>query len=171
MTQNNIIEQIVEVLHKHSKFAAEKNGKAQLYVDDVKAAATEIASLHPLTKIREEVERLRDEAVKEYNKLGIESDVIADEDDEARVSELFGTTLAFEEVLSLLPQENDGWISVGDAKLENDAMYYICWAGRVFDPLEWEEDSQSFTDGRLYFHKSEITHVMPYILPSPPKSK
>lgn len=62
MTQNKLIEQIVEVLHKHSKFAAEENGKTQLNIDDVQAAATEIASLHPLTKLSKEVERLRDEA-------------------------------------------------------------------------------------------------------------
>lgn len=45
MTQNNLINQIVEVLTKHSKFAIEKNGKTHLNIDDVQAAATEIAAL------------------------------------------------------------------------------------------------------------------------------
>ena len=62
MTQNNqLINQIVEVLKKH---AGEKNIHAlQLkYGNKFEQMVYEIASLHPLTKLREEVERLRDEA-------------------------------------------------------------------------------------------------------------
>lgn len=58
---NNLIEQILEVLNAHAKPSFEAGEGSVIYQQSFQSAATEIASLHPLTKIREEVERLRDE--------------------------------------------------------------------------------------------------------------
>lgn len=145
MTQNNIINQIVEVLHKHSKFAAEKNGKAQLYVDDVKAAATEIAALQPLTKLREEVERLKHEVIEDA-KL-----------DSSTKATIFanGLEIAYERVLSLLTQENDGNAS---------EIFHL-----LSDLIKWEETN--FIEPDLLARVKDAKAKLERPLPSPPKSK
>lgn len=107
MTQNNLINQIVEVLDRytHEDFI---NVDFVVFKSDFQEVATEIASLHPLTKIIEEIERLRDEAqLEKYKSETTLAKVLRD-----------GKISAFNQVLSLLTQGNYEGISVSNNKFK-----------------------------------------------------
>lgn len=149
---NNIINQIVEVLDRytHEDFI---NVDFVVFKSDFQEVATEIAALHPLTKIIEEVERLRDEAQMEKYESGTTlAKVLRD-----------GKISAFNQVLSLLTQGNYEGISVEDRLPETDGLYYTFIKTKVSESM----GETMFQDGE--FMSSFVTHWQP--LPSPPKSK
>lgn len=102
MKQNNLINQIVGVLNRytHEDFI---NVDFVVFKSDFQEVATEIAALHPLTKIREEVERL------------MEDDKT--EDDSDSMFSIGARGMGYK-VLSLLTQGNYEGISVSNNKFK-----------------------------------------------------
>lgn len=146
MTQNKLIEQIVEVLKRHPI----SNDMTSNTRDVVRMeAATEIAALHPLTKLREEVERLKSDWDSTL------ASFVACEDVQGAVSASVVLKVLTQILLSLLTQENDGWISVEDRLSEAKVTTCPdCLDGR--DPFEPD------------WQCPDCRNSIP---PSPPKSK
>lgn len=183
MTQNNkLIEQLRAVTESIMDLRIKQQGGAiiteqhlhSIEMDIFKAmdAATEIASLHPLTKIREEVERLRDEAqVEKYKSETTLAKVLRD-----------GKISAFNQVLSLLTQENDG-NSFEEAVeeyvldiMKNNYTRFLSYALSLIGKEIFKTNSDEFT----FSQEADLAPNQRYKiemkgtiqpLPSPPKSK
>ena len=151
MTQNQLIEQIVEVLKKHGMQPFYETPTTALFDSEFEAAATEIAALHPLTKLREDVERLREKFSAEWNKrkkMNWENEYVEQ-------SGCLNEEDCLQLVLSLLPQENDGNAS--------EILQLLS------DLIKWEETN--FIEPDLLARVKDVKAKLERTLPSPPKSK
>ena len=165
MTQNQLINQIVEVLNKHGQDMCGIPEFLLVGENNFKKAATEIASLHPHGndgEVRVPNSEEIDEAAREY--AHNMSNAPDKETPDWVVTDFkSGVRWALNYIKEPFPQENDGWISVEDRLPETDGLYYTFIKTKVSESM----GETMFQDGE--FMSSFVTHWQP--LPSPPKSK